>query len=576
MKQYVVHRAKPGRASQVTHRKTGRFLGLVGQHEAGGGRLAGWWSVWGPCDPGDDGALGEPCTTRDEACEILLYPDYHLPAVWLRRCSRCTNTVPRPPPCRDCEDFRSALTRSIAEQPDRWVHYVWLVQLARSTGSDEIKHLLSARASLEAEHLAGYERNHTSPVPMNDSRPQLSLFETPSASTGHRVVGLFAGIGGFELGLSRAGHSTSMLCEIWDPAVAVLESHFPGVPLVRDVVDLASDVDALPDDVSLLTAGFPCTDLSQAGMMAGIKGENSGLVYQVFRMLHGRSEAGKAIPWLIIENVPNMLHLKRGEAMDVIVTELERLGYRWAYRVVDSRAFGVPQRRRRVFLVASLEGDPRHVVLSDDAGVPKEPKKNDWTGDTTVGFYWTEGVRGVGWAHEAVPTLKGGSTVGVPSSPGLVLKDGRVVKPHIRDAERMQGFEAGWTKPAEKVAKSGYRWKLVGNAVTVDVAAWLGKKLREPVVYDSSADEALPKGSKWPKAAWNVDGKTRMVSSVSEYPEARPRPPMMDFLNHEPELLSYRATRGFLSRATSDKCNLRWPDGFLERLQSHMEAVSQS
>lgn len=388
----------------------------------------------------------------------------------------------------------------------------------------------------------------------------------------HVVAGLFSGIGGFELGLSRAGHRTALMCEIWEPAAEVLRDRFPGVPIVPDVVELASDASRVPEEVTLLTAGFPCTDLSQAGMTAGIRGENSGLIYQVFRLLHMRARAGKQIPWLIIENVPNMLYLKRGEAMDVIVTELERLGYKWAYRVVNSLAFGVPQRRRRVFLVASLHDDPRHVVLSDDVGAPDEPAKLDWTLGTGVGFYWTEGLRGIGWAHEAVPTLKGGSTVGVSSSPAVVLPDGQIVKPNIRDAERMQGFEAGWTKPAESVAKAGYRWKLVGNAVTVDVVEWLGKKLLHPVDYDGSADVELSKGSKWPPAAWNTDG-IRMRATVSEYPQQRARPRLSEFLKAEPDLLSQRATQGFLNRATSDRCNLRFPPGFLDVVRAHLERM---
>ena len=411
---------------------------------------------------------------------------------------------------------------------------------------------------------------------MHDSRRPPPLFDDSRPENGRaplHVAGLFAGIGGFELGLARAGHTTDLLCEIWEPAIAVLTERFPNTPLIRDVVDLATDVSELPGHISLLTAGFPCTDLSQAGMTAGIRGENSGLVYQVFRLLGRRTETGNPLPWLIIENVPNMLHLKRGEAMNVIVTELERLGYRWAYRVVDSRAFGVPQRRRRVFLVACIDADPRDIVLSDDAGPPDEPEKADWTLGQTVGFYWTEGLRGVGWAHEAIPTLKGGSAVGVPSSPAIVLPDGRVVKPHIRDAERMQGFDAGWTRPAEKAAKPGYRWKLVGNAVTVDVAQWLGKKLRSPVTYDASTDRAIPVGAKWPTAAWNVDG-TRMQSDVSEFPECHPCPPLDEFLEDEPTMLSPRATRGFLDRARSDACNLRFPDGFLDTLQQHLDRVS--
>src|SRR5690606_8248114 len=113
-----------------------------------------------------------------------------------------------------------------------------------------------------------------------------------------------------------------------------------------------------------------------------------------------------------------MLQLGKGKALDVIVNTLEDLGYRWAYRVVDSRAFGLPQRRERVFMIASLEEDPRHVLYADEAGPPSEDER-DAEGRLGVacGFYWTEGLRGLGWAVDAVPTLKGGSTIGIPSPP---------------------------------------------------------------------------------------------------------------------------------------------------------------
>src|SRR5690606_35704194 len=81
---------------------------------------------------------------------------------------------------------------------------------------------------------------------------------------------------------------------------------------------------------------------------------------------------------------------------------------------------------------------------------------------TSFGFYWTEGIRGLGAAVDAVPTLKGGSTIGIPSSPAILLPNGRVVTPDIRDAERLQGFPADWTQPAETVARKSVRWKLVG------------------------------------------------------------------------------------------------------------------
>lgn len=249
-----------------------------------------------------------------------------------------------------------------------------------------------------------------------------------------------------ERGLHGAGHEATLLCENDPPAKAVLSARFPNIRLHGDVCTLRS----LPRGTSLVAAGFPCQDLSQAGQTAGIAGSRSGLVGEVFRLIEKQRT-----PWLLLENVPFMLQLSRGRAMDIIATTLESLGYRWAYRVVDSRAFGIPQRRRRVYLVASLRGDPRNVLFADDAGHVPETKLNGT--HAACGFYWTEGIRGLGWAVDAIPTLKGGSTVGIPSSPAILMPDGQVVMPDIRDAERLQGFPANWTKPAEKVARSGTR-----------------------------------------------------------------------------------------------------------------------
>jgi DNA (cytosine-5)-methyltransferase 1 len=369
------------------------------------------------------------------------------------------------------------------------------------------------------------------------------------------VAGLFAGIGGIELGLARSGHASKLLCEIDDAACAVLEKRFPGIPLHRDVRTLES----LPRDVDLLTAGFPCQDLSQAGMTRGIAGDKSGLIGEVLTLLNKRR-----IPWVLIENVPFMLQLGGGRALDVIVSELERLGYHWAYRVVDSRAFGLPQRRQRVFLLATTVGDPRNVLLVDDVGEQQDPRPSR---RRSYGFYWTEGLRGLGTAIDAVPTLKGGSTVGIPSPPAIVLpRSNRVVTPDIRDAERLQGFETDWTLPASEVSRrAGTRWKLVGNAVTVNVALWIGRRLRSPGTYDSADDPPLVLRRSWPEAAWNV-GRGRHRSVVSRWPQAMEHPPIHEFLQYEPAHLSARATAGFLARLSrSALWRPTWFDGVLER-----------
>jgi DNA (cytosine-5)-methyltransferase 1 len=387
---------------------------------------------------------------------------------------------------------------------------------------------------------------------MKDAPPSL-----PALST----AGLFAGIGGIELGLSRAGHETQLLCDCDAGASAVLEERFPGVRRHADIRTLKQ----LPRGIELLTAGFPCQDLSQAGRTAGIAGSRSGLVHEVFRLLRVRK-----VPWLLIENVPFMLQLAKGEALRVILSELEALGYRWAYRVVNSQAFGLPQRRLPVYLVAALSGEPRSVLFADEAGPPPVPARRR---KCASGFYWTEGIRGLGWAENGIPTLKGGSSIGIPSPPAIVLPNGRVVTPDIRDAERMQGFIADWTLPALKVVRRGHRWKLVGNAVTVDVAAWIGRRLREPGAPVVQQGPALGPGSRWPHAAWNV-GHGRYQAQASDWPVQTSGAPLHDFLEYPSVPLSVKATTGFLRRA--DVSSLHFPEGFLQTVRAHLARMQSA
>lgn len=376
-----------------------------------------------------------------------------------------------------------------------------------------------------------------------------------------KVAGLFAGIGGLETGLAAAGHETSLLCEIWEPARAVLADKMVDVPCARDICDLK----ALPSEIDLLVGGFPCQDLSQAGLTAGIDGSRSGLVGEVFRLLDDRR-----VPWVVLENVSFMLQLDKGRAMRILIEAFEERGYRWAYRVVNSLAF-LPQRRERVLFVATTtDADPASVVLVDEA----EPRLAETDLDARAhGFYWTEGVRGLGWAPDAIPTLKNGSTVGIASPPAILLPSGRVITPDIRDAERFQGFPENWTKAAEEVGRASLRWSLVGNAVSVPVANWLGRRLAQPGEYDKGRDGSLPANGRWPKAA-RFDGNRRHAVSINVYPDWKTRPALTSFLRHEGKPLSARATRGFLSR--TERAVLRFADGFQDRLREHLHHMERS
>lgn len=384
-----------------------------------------------------------------------------------------------------------------------------------------------------------------------------------------KIAGLFAGIGGIELGFHKAlgeGVQTEMLCEWWEPAQAVLSARFPGVDLHPDVRELRD----LPRGLDLLSAGFPCTDLSQAGRTAGIAGAQSGLVSNVFEALRLTATTEKRLPWLMIENVPNMLTLDKGKAMAYLVREIEALGYRWAYRVVDSRFTGVPQRRRRVILLASATEDPRRVLFADDAGArPETDLKDD-----AFGFYWTEGRGGLGWAQDAVPTLKGGSTVGIPSPPAIWVPgapDERLfVTPTVEDAEEMQGFERGWTEVQATARKNGPRWKLVGNAVTTRVAEWVAGRIAAPgdPVVDLDGPAVM---HRWPTAAWGESGTAHVVA-VSEFPALAPYEHLSSVvdLNAAPPL-SARAINGFQNRLSQG--NLGRHEGFREDVARYREVM---
>lgn len=377
-----------------------------------------------------------------------------------------------------------------------------------------------------------------------------------------KVAGLFAGIAGLELGLGKSGHETALFCEIDDGAIQVLSAHFPQIPIHSDVTTLVD----LPGGIDLITAGFPCQDLSQAGLTLGLNGIRSSLVNQVFRIISSND-----VPNLLIENVPFMLQLNRGHAMLHIINELERLGYKWAYRVVDAQSFGLPQRRLRVYIFASKIYEPWKYIFKENAAEPSNTSKN-----VAYGFYWTEGRRGLGWAINAVPTLKGGSTIGIASPPAIWLPDNRIVVPTINDVERLQGFEKDWTLPSNTVAKKGHRWKLVGNAVSVKAAEWAGKKLAEmetsPRKHTKVEGHTFDQTKAWPKAAFGGPGLERLEVQVSTWAKASKQIDLIDFIDPPTQLLSNRALSGFLKRL--DEGSLRFPNEFRDACIAQRERTA--
>lgn len=382
-------------------------------------------------------------------------------------------------------------------------------------------------------------------------------------------VSLFSGVAGMDAGLIAAGGTVVELCESWEPARRVLREREPAVPLAGDVREFTP-----VRDHRLLAAGFPCVDLSHAGRQTGIFGEGSGLVTEVFRIA-----AATHPEWLVLENVPNLLRLGRGAGIQLIIGHLEKLGYHWAYRVLDSRAFGVPQRRHRVIVLAcQTPGAAAAALLGDDTRTIDtfdEP-----THARASGFYWTEGRRGVGLVRGAVPTLKGGSTLGLPSAPAVwrpeVAVGQRIVLPSVEDAEVLQGFHRGWTAAADREGEPSARWKLVGNAVTVSLARWVGERivasdaglLHDVGVQGCARDEKRP----WPDAARGGPTTVTQTVPASRWPLRTEMTPLDDVLEEDGlRPLSYRATRGFLSRI--EESGIKLDERFLDDLEGHLAAM---
>jgi DNA (cytosine-5)-methyltransferase 1 len=372
------------------------------------------------------------------------------------------------------------------------------------------------------------------------------------------LVGLYAGIGGFELGFQAAGYNPLLLADSDEHCQTLLKARFKRVRVEGDV----GAIDALPDNTQIVTAGFPCQNLSMAGDKTGIHGQKSGDVRHMFELL----EQGQR-PTLAIENVYFMLHVQRGAAMSELIRMIEALDYSWAYRVVNTLAFGLPQRRRRVLLIASKDIDPRQVLFADEVGPPSAVPA---TLARPIGFYWTEGRTGVGTTVDGVPPLKIASTVGIPSMPAVLFPDGEVLTPGIEACERLQGFSPGWTDIEFGVRRSP-RWRMIGNAVSVPAATWLAKRVRTPGEVLHLPVRALKSGTPWPTAAFgSKDGW--FAVDASEFPVRIPPPSIEAYRDDSWKPLSARALSGFIARA--EKGGLRFPADFLDALRVARDAAA--
>lgn len=171
------------------------------------------------------------------------------------------------------------------------------------------------------------------------------------------AVSLFAGVGGFDLALQNAGVKVVASVEIDKKAQDVLRRHFPDSTIFGDITGVTGEqlraAGFVPEN-GIITGGFPCQDLSVAGKRAGLEGSRSGLFWEICRILDETRAQN-----FILENVPGLLSSNGGRDMAVVLEALVQRGYSIAWLVLDAQYFGVPQRRRRVFIVGNLGNSGR-------------------------------------------------------------------------------------------------------------------------------------------------------------------------------------------------------------------------
>jgi len=211
-----------------------------------------------------------------------------------------------------------------------------------------------------------------------------------------QAISLFSGVGGFELGFERAGIETILQAEQDEKCQHVLERHWPNVERVNDVRDVGQKATSVGRDgelghgastdaererqhrigagdglgnCDLIYGGFPCQDLSVAGRRAGLGGERSSLWFEFARVLDAVRPR-----WCVVENVPGLLSSAGGRDFGIILHDLDELGYDVAWGTLDAQHFGVPQRRRRVFVIGGPRGPgPAAVLALAEGGTGDSP-----------------------------------------------------------------------------------------------------------------------------------------------------------------------------------------------------------
>jgi len=300
-----------------------------------------------------------------------------------------------------------------------------------------------------------------------------------------KYIELFAGIGGFALALDKLGHECVYTNE-WDKhAVKVYEKQFNRTVDTRDIRKVSTE--EIPEH-DLLVGGFPCQAFSIAGKRLGFDDTRGTLFFEIARILKNKQPKN-----FILENVKGLISHNSGQTFRTIISTIAELGYDCQWSVLNSKNFGVPQNRERVYIVGNLRGISRpeifpirHINSENNKTFQQSEITSTITTTHTHGtsfnmsyvvgdFRFDEGIRIR--KNNITPTING-TMKGQDISTSILLFPKVEIDKKIRrltevECERLQGFPDNWTEGIS----STQRYKCLGNAVTVNVVYEIAKNL---------------------------------------------------------------------------------------------------
>jgi len=290
-----------------------------------------------------------------------------------------------------------------------------------------------------------------------------------------KILDLFSGIGGFSLGLERAGMQTIAFCEVDPVCRQVLKKHWPNVPIFEDVKTLtAKDIH---DTVDVICGGFPCQDISLAGRGAGLAGERSGLWYEYRRLIEEIRPR-----YVIIENVAAL----RSRGLDEVLRCLDALGYDAEWHCIPAAAVGAPHQRDRIWIVGyaydngslSTENRQSRIPRNDRSATRAEelvesPGSSDSRARDALADTFFARLEGHAWD---------GKTGWQPGSNGSI---GASSVCSGTDGEGWWDVEPDVGRVAHGVPKRVDRLKQLGNAVVPQIPELIGRAI---LAYENSLD----------------------------------------------------------------------------------------